>query len=432
MTANHTSGLVLLSRTLADHFTTPTASTFAASRNGSHEYACDEGDILDDLVGPTHSRPRLLRPTIHDVDDEDSVSTCSSVTAGADNDKSSVSSRGRSQYSDITSVTSISESGSVAPSKAIGGGLPSNAGAGGGGRNGRRRRRRNNRGQSSVAASEAASETAYKTASVADSVTPNELKSRNNKTRSAKTATVKTNSRNRDVKSANPGRDSSPGPVVRRSRNATNGPYSHEAASTRDSNNKPRRSRHPRLIIGLDLDAEMELKSKVQGDICLTLVMEEEAKRAPRKSPELRLKKTNNGRLVAEEDDRYEDADDVESEDESELEDSVKIKGLTEKTKTKSTERQSKESAQEPKPAPSNTDNGDRQAGSTRKGRREICHMRIGRFNLSRRWWMDGFELIGRVPPPVIVFTVASLPVVGFAAGWIASSQWNTGSMVCV
>lgn len=55
--------------------------------------------------------------------------------------------------------------------------------------------------------------------------------------------------------------------------------------------------------------------------------------------------------------------------------------------------------------------------------RREICHLRVGRLNLTRRWWMDGYEMISRIPPPIVAGVAITMPVAGFAAGW-AAAQW--------
>ena len=55
--------------------------------------------------------------------------------------------------------------------------------------------------------------------------------------------------------------------------------------------------------------------------------------------------------------------------------------------------------------------------------RREICHLRVGRLNLTRRWWMDGYEMISRIPPPVVAGVALTMPVAGFAVGW-AAAQW--------
>jgi hypothetical protein len=55
--------------------------------------------------------------------------------------------------------------------------------------------------------------------------------------------------------------------------------------------------------------------------------------------------------------------------------------------------------------------------------RREICHLRVGRLNLTRRWWMDGYEMISRIPPPIVAGVAATMPVAGFAAGY-AAARW--------
>lgn len=55
--------------------------------------------------------------------------------------------------------------------------------------------------------------------------------------------------------------------------------------------------------------------------------------------------------------------------------------------------------------------------------RREICHLRVGRLNLTRRWWMDGYEMISRIPPPIVAGVAVTMPIAGFAAGY-AAAQW--------
>ncbi len=62
--------------------------------------------------------------------------------------------------------------------------------------------------------------------------------------------------------------------------------------------------------------------------------------------------------------------------------------------------------------------------GTTTSARREICHLRVGRLNLTRRWWMDGYEIISRVPPPLVLGAVMATPIAGLAAGW-ALAQWT-------
>ena len=56
--------------------------------------------------------------------------------------------------------------------------------------------------------------------------------------------------------------------------------------------------------------------------------------------------------------------------------------------------------------------------------RRELCHLRVGRLNLTRRWWMDGYEMISNIPPPVVAGVAVSMPVAGFAVGW-AAANWG-------
>lgn len=281
--------LVLLNRRFDDR-ATPTASSFSARNNSntsttnndhedinetpSHGFTdYDEGDILDELLQETPrtvSPPSRIATTIAALSTEalrsrvspassapsspvhcaidDGASTCSSTNAAEDIfDKST---HDQDHY-DTASITSMSVSGRsvgtnsgssscIAPSSTASPKLPPAAVSHTTGTSGRRRRRRNNRGNGSggVAASDAGSESvsvagprqrvpvATPEASPAPSKVPATKQTKRGKSKKSKSALV----------------------------------------------TAARQSRHPRLQIGLDLDVELQLKSKVRGDICLTLV----------------------------------------------------------------------------------------------------------------------------------------------------------------
>lgn len=128
---------------------------------------------------------------------------------------------------------------------------------------------------------------------------------------------------------------------------------------------------------------------------------------ARRSSPEVQWKKKGNGRLVTVEE--WEDLTEGEWEDEDTRSGGKKKdpSGILKVEKTG----EKKDGEKETRPTT-----------GTRHGRHEICHMRVARFNLGRRWWMEGFEFLGRFPPQLVLSVAAALPFVGFAAGWVAAN----------
>ncbi|CAK7225296.1 U1 snRNP protein [Sporothrix curviconia] len=385
--------LVLLSRRFdgqEQDGTTPTAHGFT-------DY--DEGDILDELLQET---PRTAAPP--------SPSTCSS-TAGAE-DEFDREVNDHDDAASVTSNTSVSVSGQsvrmssgssscIAPSSTASPRLPPAAVATGmASTGGRRRRRRNHRSVgvvsgTGVAASDAGSESVPRLDR--ERGKGSQAKQRGGATlrpqaekAAAIPATATTTVMEDNASSGNQ--------KAKRSRKTKSAAVS-----------EARRSRHPRLQIGLDLDVELQLKSKVRGDICLTLVLEETQKVVPRTSPEIR--RNAQGNYVA-----YDDWEDIEAEDVQDNRRPTKKAADTETeeievTRVVRSKRGPTGPAVEPRP------------GAAGIERRELCHLRVGRLNLTRRWWMDGYEMISRIPPPIVAGVAMTMPVAGFAAGY-AAAQW--------
>ncbi|CAK7224836.1 U1 snRNP protein [Sporothrix bragantina] len=399
--------LVLLNRRFDDDQhqggETPTA-------HGFPDY--DEGDILDELLQETlrtaAAPSRIATVTALSTEtlqsrnaslprsSPPSPSTCSSTTAAEDefdrenndhDDTASVTSNtGMSVSSRSVSMRS-GNSSCIAPSSTASPKMPPAAVATGG----RRRRRRNHRGVGvGVAASDAGSESISRHERVQD-------KGPQSKSRGAVTA--------RPQEKAPPVKEET-------ANNKQTTKKSKKTKSTAVS--EARRSRHPRLQIGLDLDVELQLKSKVRGDICLTLVLEETQKVVPRTSPEIR--RNADGHYVA-----YDDWEDIEAEDagnkKRQAKDANKSHGADsdieeiEVTRVVRSKKGQTGHSVEPRP------------GVPGIERRELCHLRVGRLNLTRRWWMDGYEMISRIPPPIVAGVAMTMPVAGFAAGY-AAAQW--------
>ncbi|KAL1892753.1 U1 snRNP protein [Sporothrix stenoceras] len=427
--------LVLLNRRFEDP-ATPTASSYSVRNNtstASHDRGeanevpshgftdYDEGDILDELLQETPRTSTLpsriatvaalsteaLRSRVSPASSapsspihiavDDNASTCSSTNAGEDifdkdghdhdHDHDDTASMTSMSVSGRSVSTSSGSSSCIAPSSTASPKLSPAAVSHTVGTSGRRRRRRNNRGgNGGVAASDAG----FESASMADM---ERAKSQPRQCASSATTTAPS--------------ESSKLPATKQARRERT-KKSKSAVVT-----AARQSRHPRLQIGLDLDVELQLKSKVRGDICLTLVLEETQKVAPRASPEIR--RDAEGNYVA-----YDDWEDVEVENKNEDRKYAKqgdINGIDmereeiEVTGVTRTKKGSKVQSPQPRPGAPGTE------------RREICHLRVGRLNLTRRWWMDGYEMISRIPPPIVAGVAVTMPIAGFAAGY-AAAQW--------
>ncbi|OAA61280.1 hypothetical protein SPI_05304 [Niveomyces insectorum RCEF 264] len=392
---------------------TPTASTFALRRGSNDDRAghgnnettttatntdnaagysfadYDEGDIFDalleDLPTPVPRPPAVpvadgVGPTGADTDAASADSSTSSAAAETELDaRSSLSSaRSRTHPSD-TSATSATSATSVSgvsendlprykPDDAVRAAL-NNARR----RQRRPRRRNHRRGAPSVTSSDAGYTAAPRLARTKLFHGPAPSKG----AKAPATTTAKATSAAAPATTAT---EKTASPTKRRRR---------------------RRACAPRLQIGVDLDVELQLKAKVRGDICLTLVLEETEKMAPRPSPEIRRNAAGN--FVAYDD--WEDDDEDEDEDEDEDKDDG-VEEIVEATKVDRIEVRSGLAA-----------------AGRRPDRREICHLRVGRLNLNRRWWVPGYEALSQIPPPVVAGLALTMPVVGFAAGMVAA-QW--------
>ena len=262
---------------------TPTASTFSVNNFSDADY--DEGDIFDELLHETPATAavtplshaalrRVPAPSVVSVPD-DSASTCSSTTVGdADTDADT--------HDDASSITSMSASGSSVfssqASSCAGEDLTQTQPGGGG-----RRRRRRNRGLAAVAAASCASDAGSESPSVA-------AKARKTGGRSRSTTLKAVENAPSEGFQADgvPSLPSTKGTLHKATAHPTKPQHEAGLAKNRSSGGgrnkgkgkghksalvtEARRSRHPTLQIGLDLDVEMQLKSKVRGDICLTLV----------------------------------------------------------------------------------------------------------------------------------------------------------------
>ncbi|CAK7203800.1 U1 snRNP protein [Sporothrix eucalyptigena] len=413
--------LVLLNRRFDD--TTPTASSFSVLNNNTtttterqdrdgdtptaHGFTdYDEGDILDELIQET---PRISASpsriaTVTALSTEalqsrdpclpmsvpSSPSTCSSNTALENefdhDDAASVTSNTSMSVSGRSVSMSSGRSSCIAPSSAASPKMPPVAVAAMASTGGRRRRRRGNR-CAGVPASDAGSESV-----------PLPERERGKGQHAKQRARASTQPQAEKTT-----------PLMEEGSNSNKQTAKKSKKTKSAAVTAARRSRHPRLQIGLDLDVELQLKSKVRGDICLTLVLEETQKVVPRSSPEIR--RNADGQYVA-----YDDWEDIEAEDEKERKSlgNVAEDGRAD-TETEEIEVtrvvRTKKGQKEPRP------------GAAGVERRELCHLRVGRLNLTRRWWMDGYEMISRFPPPVVAGVAMTMPVAGFAVGYVAA-QW--------
>ena len=270
---------------------TPTAHGFS-------DY--DEGDILDELLqeapqseaavaataaAAAAAAPRSRSATITALSTEalqsrnasrpllspSSASVCSSTTAAEDEFDREDNDGNHDDTASITSNTSVSVGGRsagtssgrsscIAPSSTASPKMPPaaiNAGLAGTGSR-RRRRRNNHRGAGAaagVAASDAGSESMAR---------PERERGTGQQAKQRRGTTAQSQPQQEKAAAAPVATEDS----TKNSKQTTKKSKKMKPVATSTA----RRSRHPRLQIGLDLDVELELKSKVRGDICLTLV----------------------------------------------------------------------------------------------------------------------------------------------------------------